>query len=483
MFVKSVTVGFLLQEYRVTSRQRQLAVLTPSRLIELVYINALLEQYPFSKSQPVSNKVEVIRTFLNKVVQVVPLESIGYAIANSEYSLAVHCTRILMESKIELPSSQLMAEGLFQAAQLLQGRGVPPQLKARGRKGMQYPITSYSQVYDGISHTDNKLTMAMATAPIGLSYNEPLKEMPQKEFECLVSLQQRIHSHEALEGSGKMICGLSIEHLFFVGYSSEVEKPMSHFESPLDVLRQGHKKLTVLVGECRALTSSKNNSKMLDTVNEIRKGNLAICTALLGGFMEQVEIDIPLTMSHKDHSTAFSILGPASVGVWALTNLKYADIYPLLSKCHGNQVLVKIKKYFKAILERETMDEVESDQYAAKLQFMVHGLATTVTCNSQYVSYSLERQLFEVCRERKIDVDTSLDDLIRKWGGLFRDNILSLVAYSHRPLIARWLKWALMVHNLREMLAQYTAVGVVGLVNSGKSTLVNSLFKINVSGF
>ena len=59
-----------------TSRQRQLAVLTPSRLIELAYMSALLEQYPFSKSQPVSNKVEDIRTFLDKVVRVVPLESI-----------------------------------------------------------------------------------------------------------------------------------------------------------------------------------------------------------------------------------------------------------------------------------------------------------------------------------------------------------------------------------------------------------------------
>ena len=68
-----------------------------------------------------------------------------------------------------------------------------------------------------------------------------------------------------------------------------------------------------------------------------------------------------------------------------------------------------------------------------------------------------------------------------QWGKLFEDNILSLVALSHRPLIARWLKWALMVHNLREELARYMAVGVVGLVNSGKSRLVNTLFGIKVS--
>ena len=57
---------------------------------------------------------------------------------------------------------------------------------------------------------------------------------------------------------------------------------------------------------------------------------------------------------------------------------------------------------------------------------------------------------------------------------------MSFVALSHRPLIARWLKWALMVHKLREELAKYTAVGVAGLVNSGKSILVNTVFGIKV---
>ena len=491
---ESVTfVVFLLQEYRVTSRQRQLAVLTPSKVIELAYMSALLEQYPFSKSQPVSNKVEVIKTFLGKVVRVVPLESIGYAIGYSEYSLAVHCTRVLLKSKIELPTSRLMADGLLQAGMSLQGRGVPPHVMADGRKQlnamlMEDALPPDSDIlYYNISHTDNKLTMDAVgfSTSVCLEYNEPLKELPQKEVDSLLIIERKIHSdfqNEDQEGRAKLICGLSIEQLYFVGHNSEAKKSTSHFKSPLDVLRQGNKELTALAGECRAHTTSKNNSKMLDTVNDIRKRSLAICTALLGGFMEQQEINIPLVKSRKDRSTAFSVLGPASVGVWALSSLKYADISPLLSQYRGDQLLVKIENYVKSIFEREAMNEAESEQYAAKLQFMVQGLATTVTCNSQYVSYSLERQLVEVCRDRKI-IDTPLDELIKKWGRLFEENILSLVALSHRPLIARWLKWTLMVHNLREKLAQYTAVGVVGLVNSGKSTLVNSLFKIDVSGF
>ena len=254
--------------------------------------------------------------------------------------------------------------------------------------------------------------------------------------------------------------------------------------SPLDVLRQGNSALTHLAKELMSVTekrtSTKSNAKMLQTVNDIRKCDLAICTALLGGFMEQQMIAIPLVKSRSDQSSALEVSGPASVGVWALSSLKYEDIHPILSRCHGNQLLVRIENYIKAIFSQEVMFESKDEQYAAKLQFIVQGLEKTVTCNSQYVSYSLERQLMEICKERNIDSETSLDDLEKKWGGLFKENILSLVACSHRPLIGRWLKWALMVHNLREKLAEYTAVGVVGLVNSGKSMLVNSLFKIPV---
>jgi len=221
---------------------------------------------------------------------------------------------------------------------------------------------------------------------------------------------------------------------------------------------------------------------MLKNVNEIRQGDLAICTSLLGGFMEQQEIDIPLVKSRSDRSEALSLSGKASVGVWALSSLDYSAIQPILARCHGKQLLVKIENYVKAIFSAKAMaSEANDNQYAAKLQFIVQGVRKTVTCNTQYISYSLERQLSELCEDRKIDTHFSLDKLAGQWGVLFKDNILSLVAISHRPLIARWLKWALMVHNLREELAKYTAVGVVGLVNSGKSRLVNTLITPSTS--
>ena len=219
---------------------------------------------------------------------------------------------------------------------------------------------------------------------------------------------------------------------------------------------------------------------MLEAVNRIRKEDLATCTSLLGGFMEQQEIDIPLVKSRKDQSAAVKLSAEATVGVWALFSLKYSDIQPILSQCRGDQLLVKITDYVKAAVSAQA--GADDSQYAAisKLQFLVQGMSKTVTCNSQYISYSLEHQLTELCEELKIDATISLDTLLAKWGKLFKEKTLSLVAYSHRPLMARWLKWALMVHNLREELAKYTAVGVAGLVNSGKSKLVNTIFGIQV---
>ena len=71
--------------------------------------------------------------------------------------------------------------------------------------------------------------------------------------------------------------------------------------------------------------------------------------------------------------------------------------------------------------------------------------------------------------------------LIDNWEHTFDKDVLSLVTPPSRELVARWLKWSLMVHSLREELAKYTSVGVIGLVNSGKSKLVSSLFNIPVS--
>ena len=286
---------------------------------------------------------------------------------------------------------------------------------------------------------------------------------------------------QELSGSTKQICGLDIDTLFptSISYDSK-QQGFTALRSPLSILSRGREQLCTLLGEkqhgSEAAISQKRrkfNQKMLEIVNNIRRKEVHTCVSLLGAFMQQQEIDIELI---HDTSCTLDIKAAASVGVWALFSLDYSRVQPLLAQCKGKKLLVKIEDYIKGM----SAEAPTNSRYAAKLQFIVQGMRKTVTCNSQYISYSLERQLVEVCMERKIDASIPLDILLKKWSRLFRDNTLSLVCENYRPLIARWLKWALMLHNLREKLAKYTAIGVVGLVNSGKSKLINTLFGIQV---
>ena len=457
----------------------------------------------------------VISEFLKQVVEVVPLESVGYAMAFGDHDVALHCAKAIDASVKHMPPSTLMRDGLFMATSRLHTgmSSALGQLMILEVIKNEFPdikgVTSFR-----VSLDEEKLSLAVwpnndLTSPVTRSY--PLHELkrrynlkPDKDLMSQVnSLNLTEVQNEVITTTNKtgrvhnVICGLSISSLYAV--SSD------QLKSPIETLRTGKEKLSSLskeaaVSNCEPKRStsfslsppppqtstkslsSNDNSLMLQTVNEIRQNELAICTSLLGGFMEQHEVDIPLTKSKKDHSKALELSARASVGVWALSSLDFEHIQPILKQCRGEQLLVKIEDYIKGIVTKKAMEAPPDDnQYAAKLQFIVQGVTKTVTCNSQYISYSLERQLANLCQERNITESIPLERLTQQWDLLFEKNILTLVAKSHRPLIARWLRWALMVHNLREELAKYTAVGVVGLVNSGKSKLVNSLFGIQVS--
>ena len=451
------------------------------------------------------------------MVHIVPLESIAYAIAYGKPDeIAIQCAEALMSAKLHPTMSHLMAIGFLKAQHRIYS-GVSPDVihdildkalkQFPGFRLPWYNITKDSNMMT-VTVKNEKQSPITATSLNWEKLKEEYSEVPShyvvpeevKRYVQQLQIESATQEKAAIKQGDpvNVICGLTIAQLYPVTTDPTQE---SALKSPIDILRSGKRKLDSLAREAqegapakgfstpktqhskKKNRSSLQNILMLKTVNEIRQGDLAICTSLLGAFMEQQEIDIPLVKSRYDRSEALSFSGRASVGVWALSSLDYSAIQPILARCHGNQLLVKIEDYVKAIFNQKAMaSEVNDNQYAAKLQFIVQGARKTVTCNTQYISYSLERQLSELCEDRKIDTHFPLDRLVGQWGKLFEENILSLVALSHRPLIARWLKWALMVHHLREELAKYTAVGVVGLVNSGKSRLVNSLFGIKASG-
>ncbi len=447
----------------------------------------------------------VIKAFLDKVVNVVPLESVGYAIAHGNDHVAQQCVNVVGALFDDLPSSYLMNDGFDKVTQRI-GSGMPVEIATELFAEIKIKCSLPNQLYQYnyscnkenetvkiiIQSFDKKETLSRTYSfhelekKYGVAPSVDLLE--QTVLTTIPSLQMNVFLKVGRSGVvSSVICGLNISSLY--GVSNE------QLKSPIETLQLGKEKLASFSSDKLAFPISSSvavksamkfksldNSLMLKTVNDIRQKELALCTSLLAGFMEQHEIAIPLMRSEKDHSKALELSARASVGVWALSSLDFEHIQPILKQCRGEQLLVKIEDYIKGIIvEAKAMSPTPDDtQYAAKLQFIVQGAKKTVTCNSQYISYSLERQLADLCSERKITEEISLEKLLSLWEQLFEKNILSLVAKSHRPLIARWLKWALMVHNLREELAKYTAVRVVGLVNSGKSRLITTLFGIQV---
>ena len=492
------------QGYSIKTRQRQLARCSPSQVIELAYLSALLEQHPDNMSEPFSHKLQVITKFLEEVVKVVPIESISYAIANCSYDNAALCYEVMINCGIDLPKSLLMLYGLENAEYRMRF-GYPGRysglmaLEARQSIGnvhggvLQCSDIDVDELHGVINYSASAVSNEFGTLgppATGLTVNVgqfTRGQTNEKMFSNLLKLLQKLYADPITE----IVCGLNIELLYPVQSKTPL-KENSQLISPLCIPANGREELSKLTRKAQQelVTSSpakvqqtrKYNQQMLKTVNDIRSKDIDLCTALLGGFMDQHDIGISLQRPQKEPSDVVSLCATASVGIWALFSLDYSHVQPLLAKCRGDQLLVKIFDYVQSIAGvLPTADDSDSGPYAAKLQFIVQGMTKTVTCNTQLISYSLERQLVDLCKEKDINTAMSLTSLIGGWSKLFKQTTLSLVSEVHRPLIAHWLKWALMIHNLREELAKYTAIGVAGLVNSGKSKIVNTLFGIKVS--
>ena len=511
-------------------------------------MSALLERHPSSSSEPLSNRFRVLRSFLQDVVGVVPIESVPYTIASADDNLVGPCCKALIDSNILLPPSTCMKAGMMRALHRLNDArkyrideaglysyesnyiakiamkdrlsgvesgfikiadDIPTQLfhnipsakiihhadrvlrkndiriikndkrlkqsKPLGKLAIPLPYRLGSFIPDHQDYSINVVEFLYSRALMSLG--KPSPDHPNHQW-IMQLLKIAPPSDVSL---GTAICGLNIDLLY--------PPTGSHIiNCPLDILILGRRLLADLIDKMSDQKSPAMlevnsisqlcNTQMLQIINDIRQNHVRLCTNLLGSFMEE-QMQVPLKRTPFDTAQAiFTAVSVAAMGVWALFNLTYQDVNSLLSGIPNNQLFVQVKDYIRGMFSENTINL--DRKYAGKLQFMVQGLEKTVSCNSHYISYSLERQLVLLCDKLNISANTSTERIVEGWDTLFKDNVLALIAVSHRSLIARWMRWALMVHNLREELAKYTAVGVVGLVNSGKSKLVNSLFGIQV---
>ena len=424
-------------------------------MIELSYLSALLEQQPFEHSKPLSDKVAAVRKFLEKIVQIIPIESIGYAVAHGNSYVAMHCNEAIEASSLTL-SSMLMSDAMRSTSRRISVSRpfavshVPTSVICGLNLDSLYPITSsilgLKSPIDTLQHGRNRLS-SLSIENMSSFLEFPTSLTMDEEDSIFLPL---IVSAQAA--------------------SSSNIRPTNSISS-ISSLYGLQESLPTQVS-----SSSLSNSLMLRAVNEIRQEDLAICISLITGFINQQEIGIPLLNTSHDYIRKEQF----ALSIWALSSLGLDDVHKIVDEHYSKEMTVRVEGYTRGS-PFVCPEALPDEEYAGKLHFMVQAMQRTVSCNSQHISYSLERQLVRLCQERNITNSIPLDALIGHWDKIFEKDILSLVAKSHRPLISRWLKWALMVHDLREELAKYTAVGVIGLVNSGKSGLVSSLFDVKVS--
>ena len=344
--------------------------------------------------------------------------------------------------------------------------------------------------------------IAVSIVPIPVPVPTPVMTTTPLDQELSVFMD-KLHKDLERKCRGKslmIISKKSIEHFCPFGPRRQTLKERQ-LRSPLQALKEARQQLLSFVENTQTDATDQENTlainvEMLRIVRNIQDQNLKTCAALLAAFMEQT-IRIPMLKSNIDTAKFLSAeQASVAMGTWAFISMGFDNIEKILSSSEGSSLFVEVEDYIMGVHELSKKLSCKSDEqsrptkssdrkYAAKLNFLVNSIkkntgGRSVTCSTQYISYSLEHHLFKLSQQLHFDKSLSVKLLIEKWESTFKDDALLLVAKSHRPLIARWLKWALLVHDLRETLASYTSVGVIGLSNSGKSLLVNSLFDIQV---
>lgn len=508
-------VFFFLQERCVFSlRQIQLAKHTPSEVIMLAFLCAMLEKFPSDQSSP-SKRMNAITSFLEEAVKVVPIESILHAISHDKLDTAVDCANALLNAKPNIPDSHEVEVGMQKAIVRMHtgligaeyDEFIKQLLKIPGmsKYSFQFKTTANPRQLLLTCDTPVCIDIPIPVAPLysrvvrsGLQKTQIVSKMDDVLFnldsvcceDTFPEIAKKLSNFAAKniaslpQKKKKVICDFSIEHVYPVHSARRHSVYHSTLQSPLEVLQKARKDISDLLEDTSEDIDLNNpdtqmsNERMLLLFKDITDHNLKICASLLGSFMEQ-QIQIPFFKSEA--STAYKLsetCSPVAMGAWALFSLSFDKLNQMVAGVHGNPLFVEIADYISLISSSEDLKAISnrSLKYAGKLQFLLQGMKSkTVTCSNNYISYSLEHQL---CRNLKFDKNIAIKDLIKDWDEIFKGDALSLVAKSHRSLVARWLKWAVLIHNLRESLAKYTCVGVTGLINSGKSFLVSRLFDI-----
>ena len=498
-----------LQKFYISCRKQQVANLSIAEVIELSFLGALLERYPHSTSLSTphtSKRFKMIQDFFKSINHVVPIESAFCCIASTSSDRnASHLCRTLKRADIRPPLSQSFFINAALAITKLRGEAV------------QFDQTTTLEDLFHVFVAAAKKRAAFSFLWFKASPHESkylkwfgpdVASNSGENCDIVKYLQETVEDAiNDCHGRIPVISGFSVKSLFETTEKLSkrenvtVAARLPAIKSPRCLLKEGRSELLELQTNTREtlktrpssakdteMSSTKaHNARLLDYVNRLRNEELHMCIQIITAFMEEY-IRIPVS--------DFNL----TVSYWQLLKLGLGIFRRKVSKNVTTQY-VSVSRHIRSIADetghtvaayetrKETERDIANSKYAGKLQFLLSSSLRhdePLLVDDKFLIYSLESHLYwrfahsTLPEHQRIDASTSLEKIEENWETLFKDVGLSTIVPSHRRLIARWLKFSLMMHKLRTELSCHTSVGVVGLVNSGKSTLVKELFQIMV---
>ena len=427
-----------MQYIGISLRQAQLAKLSHPQLIFTALLSAALERRSKSTQEQgakavYSRKYTKIRSFLNLAVDVVPSEGLFHCLAE--------------------PAQVVVQEPLLDSAFLLELFRTVDRLSS---KSVKLPSSeTMFQCLDEILHGNMSIFFAMCQL---IDQKDVMRVQPFLRKE-----RKRIKDHMQKSRGIPVLSEMSIRKIL-------CESP---WKDPVEFLDRAVKELDEIASSEVATVKPDDvpgkgaNEKVLALVQELTFFSYCL-GQILDSFMS-AQVQIPFSQSSEDTARALESTGVA-VGVWYLIGLSFVDMKRIVQ---DRKLVIDVASYLGKFFGQE---EAAMKGHMKKTRFICQAMTNHVSCSAEYVGYSLERQLNELCSECGISLSTPVEDICRQWDKFFGERILSLIPKLYHPLIARWIRWTLAIYELRETLASYTTIATIGLLNSGKSTLVNSLF-------
>ena len=453
-----------------------------------------------------------IKRFLHQIATVVPYESILCTIAYGNHKDTIlRCINLIKNLNVEFPFSLTMYASVVVALVRLHGSDL--ELPA----DVSHPLEDYAyyawlttklmdtrmrNLHASLqpdNQSEKQALQPIGIGPVNFSHFSQLSSSlllanplfnidESKGDEYLTYLQEM--AQEALKqqnvSQASAISDKSAVDLY------KFQRDNLSLKSPIQALVQGREKLHKLSScDGRGTSIRGANSEMITVLKNARGGQFDLCIGVTCGFMYQ-NVRVPFTEENP-------------VTIWKTFRLAFGSIWDMIISSNSPpKAIYSMTKRCEKLISKGT--DIAKSMYDGKLKFLISHIDPAVSAHAaqssdEYSIYTSERKLKDLCSKRRITAETAIDDIVSTWRSHFEHDTSELdgqkrnqkkkeastyyplldVAKSHRTLIARWIKWSLMVNDLRSKLEQYTTIAVAGLVNSGKTQLMRNLFGLDVS--